>query len=339
MGYSLSLFTDNAYTLLDYIFYVELSNICLTLWELSKRNKKTMQNTYDLLTPFFTISYVPIRVLYLPFLTYRVYTSLNSYKYLFGTGLSFILAMSVYFSRRVLETLYYKAIKYEYTSITSPTFTDRIYKVLKNPDFKWWPILTYIFKGYIALHYLIHVIPRGGNILPLLLLTAVDVLHMMVSFTYYIYDCTLFYEKLDFLSINIKIVVNTSVYFWVHRFHTPSTAFIWDIAAVANVLFLILSCYTTFAKNKVEFLNLRVMTLLLYAPIFLLGVGPIILHNVLHEECILTYISVIAYAIGGILWMIRIPEAFIPTKYLNSLGWMHICIIVGDLLLIHNLST
>jgi hypothetical protein len=336
MGFFLSLFTENPYTLLDYIFYVELSNICLTVWELGKRNKKTMQNIYDFLTPFFTITYVPLRVLYLPYLTYRVYDSLNSYKLLFGTGLSLILGMSLYFSRRVVETLYYKTIKYEYTSVTSPTFTDRIYKVLKTPDFKWWPILTYICKCHITLHYIIHIIPSGGNILPLLLLTFTDVLHIFISFTYYIYDCTIFYEKLDFLSINIKIVVNTFIYFWVHRLHTPNS--VWDIAVIINILFLILSCYTTFAKHKVEFLNLRVMTLLLYTPIFILGVGPIILHNFSHEECVFTYSSILAYALGGLVWMIRLPEAFIPTKYLNSLGWMHIFIIFGDLFLIHNLS-
>jgi hypothetical protein len=336
IGYFTPFFSHDVERLMDYIFYIEMSNICLTLWDLSKRNRKTMLTIYEVLTPFFALSYVPLRLVHLTVATYRLFVSFHSYQWILGSCLAFILAMSYYFSKKLIATLYYKTIKYEYKSITHPTFTDRLYKLLKNPDDRWWPIITYIVKWYLTIHYLVHVIPHANNVLQLVIMSVVDFGNMLISFSYYLYEYQPLTEKLNFLSINYKIIINTLMYFWVHRNH--GSYLVWDIAVIASIGVVLLSTIHTFVSKGTQLmLTARSKTFVLYAIPFILCIAPVFVHNIFHEHSVKPYISMAIY--GGAIWALNMPEAFIKTRYLNSLGWMHACIIIGDVVLMHDIAS
>jgi len=72
--------------------------------------------------------------------------------------------------------------------------------------------------------------------------------------------------------------------------------------------------------------------------IFLLGVIPMILDNSLYRNNLDTNYCIIWYIIGGIIWACKIPENYINLRYFNSVGWMHVCIIIGDIYLINSIG-
>lgn len=336
IGYYAPYFISDPQSLTNYMFYIELSNVFLAVWDLSRKNKATLRHVYDTLTPFFAITYVPIRMFYTPIVTYVLFKSLTAYSGLVSVGLVFIMSMSFYFSIKVARIMYNNTLRYKITSTSCPTFTDRLYTLLKTPDFRWWPVITYIGKWFIMIHYIVHIIPKSTNRLPLLVVAFADFTHMVISFTYYVYDCAPLFEKLDFLSVSYKIVINSMMYFLTHRHHTPSL--IWDLMTLINMCIMIVSSYDMFIQHKNPQLHQRGKVTSMYAPVFLLGVTPILIHNSLHEVSWTMNASALAYVLGCWLWMVRFPEAIIKTKYLNSLGWMHVMIIIGDALLMNNLT-
>jgi hypothetical protein len=87
---------------------------------------------------------------------------------------------------------------------------------LKYKDYLIWPILTYIFKLFINIYYLLYLYPLLYNIIPVLIIIVNDIIQIYISITYNIKNHVPYYDTIDYVSINIKILVNTYMYYIVY---------------------------------------------------------------------------------------------------------------------------
>jgi predicted membrane channel-forming protein YqfA (hemolysin III family) len=96
--------------------------------------------------------------------------------------------------------------------------------------------------------------------------------------------------------------------------------------------------YTSLTKINNKYYICRKEKYINIAVIFLLGVIPMILDNGLYRNNIYINYCILSYIIGGIIWVYEIPERYIRIPYFDSVGWMHICVIIGDIFLINSIA-
>ena len=319
-------------SVLNLIFYAEASNVFLSLWEISRKNKliPLMNRLYDLTTPFFAITYLPIRTIVLPVSAYFVLSRVKSFHGPIWFSVLFVLILSLWYSTKVWKILVYKVQQYKICNEEKPSFIDRIYMTLKSPNYKWWPIGTYIFKVYLNIYYLYHVIPGFSNVLPALIIIAIDFVHIFISFLYNIYDHAAIYEKLDYLSINYKICVSGLALYI--QAADPSLVF-WKYCIMATFITLFISTLSVMNKRKVPFdlMENKAAGTIFYSLPFVLTTFPIMYRHPF--EIINFYTSFSMYIIGFVLWIFRVPEVFCPKTLFNSVGWLHVFVILGDVFL------
>jgi hypothetical protein len=208
--------------------------------------------------------------------------------------------------------------------------------LLKDEDYMIWPILTYIFKFFINIYYILYVTPLIYNIIPVLVIIIYDILQIFISITYNLKNRVPFYDKIDYISINGKILINTYMYYIAYISKLDNI--ICHIIQLTNILLTIyMACISLFVRgNKYYICRKEKYTYI--GAIFLMGVIPMILDNSIYRNNIYINYCIICYIIGGIIWVFEIPERYIKIRYFDSVGWMHICVIVGDIFLINGIG-
>jgi hypothetical protein len=208
--------------------------------------------------------------------------------------------------------------------------------LLKDEDYMIWPILTYVFKLLINIYYLFYTQLLLYNIIPVLIIIIYDILQISISITYNLKRRVPFYDKIDYVSINTKMLINSYMYYIAYISKLDNI--IWHIIQHTNILVTIyMACISLFVRGnkyyiprKEKYINIVV--------IFLLGVIPMILDNSLYRNNIYINYCILSYIIGGIIWVSEIPERYMRIPYFGSVGWMHICVIIGDIFLINSIG-
>lgn len=102
----------NLYVIRDLYYYLECSNALLTVWNFSNRNKSVHSLAYKL-TPYFALTYLPLRMVVSPWCAYRVIRDIlshNEYVLWHKLGLSIpivcLILMSFYYSVIVARITY-----------------------------------------------------------------------------------------------------------------------------------------------------------------------------------------------------------------------------------------
>ena len=246
-----------------------------------------------------------------------------------------ILIFSYYFSCKLVNILIYKVKTYKDDKDDKDIILiDRIYKLLKTPDKRWWPIFTYIVKAYITLYYFIHIVPYSNNYYPLMAILLIDILHIFISITYNIYEFTPFLIKLDYISINAKICINALSVFMIHHSHLDQTYWYISMFLYINIFTLIMITYLFNFRFKVDGMLCKTTALIMYMILYGLNIGPILYHNLIHENNNSVYIFAITYSIGLLTWVFNIPEILFKNTLFNACGFMHIFISIADIYLI-----
>jgi len=206
---------------------------------------------------------------------------------------------------------------------------------LKYKDYLIWPILTYIFKLFINIYYLLYLYPLLYNIIPVFILIVNDIIQIYISITYNIKNHVPYYDTIDYVSINIKILVNTYMYYIVYISRLDNILL--HIIQYINILYTIYITYSTLQKiSSTHYVCLK-NKCISFSIIFLLGTIPMILCNSLYKNDMNINYCIISYIIGGIFWICKIPEKYIKIRYFVSAGWMHVFVIIGDIYLINGL--
>jgi hypothetical protein len=208
--------------------------------------------------------------------------------------------------------------------------------LLKDENYMIWPIFTYIVKLFINIYYLLYLMPYLYNIIPIIIIIIYDILQIFISITYNLKRRVPFYDTIDYVSINTKMLINSYMYYIAYISNLDNI--IWHIIQHTNIMYTIYMMYVSlmirsnkhYICRKEKYTNIGI--------IFLLGVIPMILDNSLYRNNIYINYCIISYIIGGIIWVTEIPETYIKIPYFDSVGWMHICVIVGDIYLINSLG-
>jgi len=182
----------------------------------------------------------------------------------------------------------------------------------------WWPVGTYVVKGGATLAYM-GCVPLA----PLLTFAAlVDLGHIAASLTYNLSGHAPWAERIDFLSILSKTNLNAAAVIMAWLSCRPANT--WDYL-------LWLTCGSFWCRAFV-LLDLQCVE----RSAAHLRYGPLLL-------CFLAVLRVVpwtfsvpglgSYFVGFVIWNFRVPERWAADTLLNSVGWMHLCVCVGDALL------
>lgn len=144
---------------------------------------------------------------------------------------------------------------------------------------------------------------------PSILFNISDATHIVVSQAYYVFACTPTLERIDYACILLKMVLNG----WV-VFGSPDPI-------------SVLLCYIGIIFHG-DFVNRdrrSTILFLVYVAVIRRGFIDLMRHGP----------WMLAYAVGGGLWALRFPERLGGVHvYLNSLGWNHVGVWLGDVLLL-----
>ena len=88
--------------------------------------------------------------------------------------------------------------------------------LLEDPDYMIWPILTYGFKLLINIYYILYQIPLLYNVIPILVIIIYDIIQILISITYNLTGRIPLYDKIDYVSINTKMLINSYMYYIVY---------------------------------------------------------------------------------------------------------------------------
>ncbi len=207
--------------------------------------------------------------------------------------------------------------------------------LLKDEDYMIWPILTYVFKLLINIYYLFYTQLLLYSILPALIIIY-DTFQIFISITYNLQRRVPFYDTIDYVSINTKMLINSYMYYIAYISKLDNI--IWHIIQCINIIYTLYMIYTSLTKINNKYYICRKEKYINIAVIFLLGVIPMILDNGLYRNNIYINYCILSYIIGGIIWVYEIPERYIRIPYFDSVGWMHICVIIGDIFLINSIA-
>jgi hypothetical protein len=209
--------------------------------------------------------------------------------------------------------------------------------ILKDEDYMIWPILTYIVKLFMNIYYLLYVIPLLYNIIPISIIIIYDIIQIFISITYNLKKRVPFYDTIDYVSINTKILINSFMYYIAYISKLDNIT--WHIIQDMNIIYTVYMMYISLCiRNNDKYYICRKEKYTNIIIIFLLGVIPMLLDNSLYRNNIYINYCILSYIIGGIIWVMEIPERYMKIRYFDSVGWMHVCIIIGDLYLINSLG-
>lgn len=289
--------------MLNFLWCVESSNMFISMWYWSKLYNRSL---YATLTPLFGVTYIPLRGIALPFLTYSAIASVKQNAALNITMLLMLQAMSSIFAWQLTQILWAKRH-------TATSLTVNFYRLIKISDPYWFAMVVYYAKLLYNMAFLNfelkHVHP--AHALGTAAFLTVDTIHLAISLLYYASDCSMTMERLDFMAIILKIIVNGMV---VQR----------DINALSILIFCVycvLSASSTF-QHALLTRQSRFWFLMLC---FLSATHPGFAEFHKHAHYIL------GYALASVVWVLHIPEALCRhASVFNSLGWMHVLIWLSD---------
>lgn len=315
----------------DYVFFIELSNYFLSIWDLSKNNKNSMRHIYELTTPFFALTYIPLRTVFLSYTTYKMMLSTKDLHIFIWPLLLFILGISYWFSYKVWNIFKRKILQYEEDNDTKLYINNIIYKSLKNKSILW-PIGSYIIKLYINLYYLIFIIPyTHQHTYAMMYFMYVDVLHIIISIWYNILEWVNWIECVDFMSINFKIFANGFIIYTINYNINSNTT--WDTFIYLHLIYLMsLGIYLCIHKKiPGDGLLNRYIGSVIYVISFSFTVIPIFTFV---KSNISLYYSFIMYILSLLIWTFKLPEKWYRHSIVfNSVGWMHVFVSLAEIFL------
>lgn len=247
IGYACLLGISGVTETSQYILVLEMSNVALTVWDLVKRyrpkNPGVLVPAYKFITPIFMFTYVPLRTIALPIVTWNLYRSITTpsltIHVLFSSCIVFILGISYKFSLKV-ASIGLRVTKESYPYILS------------------FASLTYIFKAYVSLAWFFivtpsspfHEIPFGIAVL------VTDAVSIMASLNYSSFGerPSLEATAFDYSAVCAKIVVN-GVYIHAIGSHTHSShdvhaSLIWLLAIMISIGILVVNLYKLYASSS-----------------------------------------------------------------------------------------
>ena len=280
----------------QYILALEMSNVALTVWDLVKRfrvkNPGVLVPAYRFITPVFAFTYVPMRTLVLPIVTWNLFLSVSTRSstvlLIFSALLVFILGMSIKFSFKV-ASIGLRVMKESYPHILS------------------FASLTYVFKAYVSLGWFLIVLPKSSSRIPLgIAFLAADALSIAASLNYSSAGerPSLEATALDYAAVCVKIVVNgffISAHGFLEGYDSPAETLTW---IVANAMQVAILCRTIYALRRTHgsqwiFDSFAERTMPWpYVAHFLLSTAiPIV---IMGADC--PYVSFALYVMGGVVW-------------------------------------
>ena len=307
-----------------YMFTIEFSNIGISSWDLVKRARKAqllkleepyiLHQLQNILTPILMGTYIPARTIMLTCASMNLLYNLNTDNLYLKSG--------IWFSTGLILFMSYKfAIK---------VFGIGCKNIMQNcPGLLTFTSLTYVFKAYVSLAWFMLVLPgstRAYGIELGFVLLFVDFVHIIISLAYSSsYKPSIFISALDFAAVCIKIVMNGE-YIYIRAFIDGNIwnllvlRNIWSFAIYANMLIVLFSIIITSKKTYLAFEKRDIRQYLIHyfisaiIPLFFMPFGTA------------PYLAILWYFAGGFIW------TFYPKS--NTVGWMHICMTIGDLALL-----
>lgn len=317
--------------LIDYMFYIEFSNMFLCVWGMTRKYR----HWNNFITPFLAFTYIPVRTFYLPVLTLKMIMSsrilhndLTAKMLYISTAFTALQFMSWAYSYKLFRIFIKRCdeMRRDYKDTCPITqFNHRIAMILTIFDDRWWPVVTYIAKMYVSLYQATHYFPTLSPSIwkAMWLFLVVDYLHIVASIMFYMYNYVWWSEKLDNTMIHAKITAGGTIAF-------AAKGKLASYPSVFNLLLLLYIIYrnanTCKSKHKTIYNNKQLYGLL-YIVQFCLSSYPLILY---YDK---GYIGVTLYILGGVLWALEFPEKQFKcrtTCLFNSLGWMHTLVIIAD---------
>lgn len=321
MGYMTGGVLD-AVVMSDYMFYIELSNVWLTPWDFCKRHRHvdSIRDLYESLTPVVAFSYVPFRVLHLTVNSARLLAALRSVPRSPASAtaiacIAAVLLLSYHFAVRVASIYMHKRAGAGGRLGVHATLSGQ----------KWWPVVTFIAKWYVTLHMLVHVLPPTAA--PVL---ALDLTSIVVSWLYYHSDFSSFSEMLDHLFIHGKVVaLGTALYLA----GATATTTPWLCSVVLNVAWFA-HCVVFGCPAKVPAMNRSNWSFAAYGIPYVTMIVPA--HY--YDNSAVIIASTVLCTAGMLVWILRVPERWMQSTAYNSLGWMHLAVLLSDACLMVHIS-
>jgi hypothetical protein len=185
----------------------------------------------------------------------------------------------------------------------------------------------------------------GAWSLPVAIFLLVDIAHIAVSLTYYVNGCMPPWDMLDLAAIQLKMYCNgLSIY--LQHISVHDVPLVWYGGVILHTWLLGYIIQDLADRRRI----MPYRCLHAFVPNYVLAVGPPMVFIVIPRWWLAedgTWMALLAdpifdaaalYALGGLMWAMRIPESVWPltreAACLDSLGWMHICIIAADLRLL-----
>lgn len=131
VGYGISNSIFDAHASSNYLAYIELSNIVMGLWDSLKQSKDGVigHALYEIVTPLHCLTYVPLRTIVITKTTYDMILSIKKYHVFFTTMLLLVLALSYYFSIKMVKIYVRKVRSYKFDV---NVFVDKFYDFYVN---------------------------------------------------------------------------------------------------------------------------------------------------------------------------------------------------------------
>lgn len=309
----------------NYICAVELSNILLIIWIYMRMTKRHAQ--YQLF-PFVVCAYIPMRSIIMPVLGLQYYRSFDFVEskqlcIVMTLLMSLIQLMSWYYSLKLFTIVRHKWHVLE----TFPDLTQRIWRsILSIRSENWLPCAAFILKMYVTFGLLLQ---RPLHTSTLLILLS-DIIHIPIGILYHATDMkVLALEKLDFVLVFMRMLFTSVTTMDIHNVG------IYNVYTYGNVLLCIFVILINFLPVFERVHNCMVVHRWMRAPLLVLAyffsIMPVLsIANKVRSWKFL-------YFLGGLLWTAKFPELYLKGPFvhiINSLGLMHICIMLGDATLI-----
>lgn len=307
--------------LIPYMHIIELSNVFLSAWDYTKRNRELI-GWHQMLTPMFAWTYIPLRSLVLPYFTYQMIAEavrMAPWTIALPLVVAYVAiqAMSWWFSKKL-----YGIARYKLSGRSGNAIQSRVAQLFAQPDDRWWPVVSYIGKLYLDLWLVLAVLPHHPSSHWMKLVLWMDLVHIGISWTFNVYNFEPWIERWDALSIHTKIVVNGFYAFGMGgRPHHALNMF--NIGLLGRAIDFLWSPRT----QHIPISESKLTYSMSYGIHFLISSYAVMLYTPAPYGAI----SVASYAVGALLWIARIPERWWPHTVWSSLGWLHVCVIVGDM--------
>ena len=319
----------------NYFFYIELSNVFINFYSYTSQRPKfrTLSNLLGLLT---SITYIPLRTIGLMMTTW--YMLLDNYAKTNDVTLHVLyvslVPLSFLYSIKLARRTWRRIIAYDQTQDRhSPSSCQLLvrntYDLLVRCDERFWPVITFLVKAYVTWYYFFHrfpFLPKVYHIYTTLIVMA-DYIQITISWLFNIHGLSVRYEYYDFVFINVKMMVNGvfGIYPYIQQNPSKSCSTLTLMQCVHPILVLAIA-----KSGMYPTASMRTSGILLSTN-FLLSIIPFAW---MYNDTLALWTAA-AYSFGGAIWYMQFPENYITTrttKWLNSVGWMHVMTIIGDCL-------